>query len=280
MSIKETNGNDPTKTLTNLANEAKIQIHINKYILEVIDIYQNQINQIKALLLENKNENIKNIKNNGGSKNIQFIDEYINRLKSLKNKNELEIQNFNEKIKDYKSKLFEYDSIIKPLEKEKLDNFILKNTLLKLNYEFKRYNTLINIAKSHSIFPEEKRDRSIDKKNGDYFIYDLSLDIQRDMLMENRDYNKCINKIKSYQKRIKNKNKKIEKYKYYINKMKKGINKIGLLKKFDSSTNIFSEMESANLFSEIKNKENIFDKNTKTFLEDENIENNDKKIIK
>ena len=36
MSIKEKNGNDPSKTLTILANEANIQILINKFNFETI----------------------------------------------------------------------------------------------------------------------------------------------------------------------------------------------------------------------------------------------------
>ena len=275
MSTKEKKECDPTKTLTKLANQANLQIQNNKFILETIEIYQNQIHEIKKILNSNKNENTKIIQNNNNNKNIKFINDYINSLKSLKNKYNQEIKKLSDKNNEYKSKLFNNNSIKQPLEKEEMDNFILKNTLFQLNSECIRYNSLIFIAKRHTLFQDEKRDISIDKKNGEYVIYDLSLDIQRDMLVENREYNKCINKIKSYQRKIKEKNKKINKYKHYIDTMKKNINKIGLLKKFDSSTNIFAEIENK--------KENIIDKNKKIFLEDEknlNYNNNKKKLSK
>ena len=274
MSTKEKKECDPTKTLTKLANQANSQIQNNKFILETIEIYQNQIHEIKKILNSNKNENTKILQNNN-NKNIKFINDYINSLKSLKNKYNQEIKKLSDKNNEYKSKLFNNNSIKQPLEKEEMDNFILKNTLFQLNSECIRYNSLLFIAKRHTLFQDEKRDISIDKKNGEYVIYDLSLDIQRDMLVENREFNKCINKIKSYQRKIKEKNKKINKYKHYIDTMKKNINKIGLLKKFDSSTNIFAEIENK--------KENIIDKNKKIFLEDEkniNYNNNKKKLSK
>ena len=142
MSIKEKKECDLTKTLTKLANQANSQIQNNKFILETIEIYQNQIHEIKKILNSNKNENTKILQNNN-NKNIKFINDYINSLKSLKNKYNLEIKKLSDKNNEYKSKLFNNNSIKQPLEKEEMDNFILKNTLFQLNSECIRYNSLL-----------------------------------------------------------------------------------------------------------------------------------------
>lgn len=207
MSSRETKDIIPTKLLASLANEANEKIQTNKHILETIQIYQNQIKVIKQILKNNKENNItipkKNIQNN------EFLFEYINKLKSLNNNLNQEIKKKKEKNNDYKEKLFDNNSIKQPFEKEELDNFILKNTLLKLNDEIVKYNMLIKTSREHSVLREIRRDTPIDSKSADYIIYDLSIDIQRNMLLENRDFNICVNKNKAYQKKMKNYKKKL-----------------------------------------------------------------------
>ena len=264
MSSRETKDNIPTKLLASLANEANEKMQTNKHILETIQIYQNQIKIIKEILTNNKENNITNPKKN--IQNNDFIFEYINKLKSLNNNLNQEIKKTNEKNNDYKEKLFDNNSIKQPLEREELDNFILKNTLRKLNDEILRYNSLIKTSREHSVMREIRRDTLIDKKSADYIIYDLGIDIQRNMLLENRAFNICVNKIKGYQRKIKENKKKAEKLKYYIEIFRNTINKMPLLKKFDSSTNIFQDVG-------INRKQNImgFSNNkNKKFQEDEN----------
>ncbi len=264
MSSRETKDIIPTKLLASLANEANEKIQTNKHILETIQIYQNQIKVIKQILKNNKENNItipkKNIQNN------EFLFEYINKLKSLNNNLNQEIKKKKEKNNDYKEKLFDNNSIKQPLEKEELDNFILKNTLLKLNDEIVKYNMLIKTSREHSVLREIRRDTPIDSKSADYIIYDLSIDIQRNMLLENRDFNICVNKNKAYQKKMKNYKKKAEKLKYYIEIFRNSINKIPLLKRFDSSNNIFQDVgnnQKQNIMGFSNNK-------NKKFQEDEN----------
>ena len=180
MSSRETKDNIPTKLLASLANEANEKMQTNKHILETIQIYQNQIKIIKQILTNNKENNITNPKKN--TQNNDFIFEYINKLKSLNNNLNQEIKKTNEKNNDYKEKLFDNNSIKQPLEREELDNFILKNTLRKLNDEILRYNSLIKTSREHSVMREIRRDTIIDKKSADYIIYDLGIDIQRNML--------------------------------------------------------------------------------------------------
>ena len=150
------------------------------------------------------------------------------------------------------------------MDKQEVDNFILKNTLLKLNSDSLRYNLSLKSIKEFSVFREPKRDTSIDKKTGEYYINDISIDVQREMLQENRSYNICKNKIKNYLKKIKEKNKKIEKLKYFIEILKKNINILPTLKKYESSENIFSQVENLKALVKIEKNNNI-----KKFQEDE-----------
>ena len=94
------------------------------------------------------------------------------------------------------------------------------------------------------------------------------------MLQTSRSYNICNNKVKGYLKKIKEKKKKIEKLKYFIEILKKKINKIPTLKKYESSENVFSQIE--DIKTSVKLDKN---KNIKKFKEDEtsfeyNINNN------
>ena len=255
-----------TKLLSSLAEEANINMQINKHILEKIQIYENQINDIKQLLKKEKEKDKENNKNNDKNNNT-FIYEYINILKKLKNSLNQDIQKISEKNNKYKEKLFENSTIEQSLEKEQLDNFIIKYTLEKLNDDIFRYNKSIKASKKdYGIFFEPKRDTDINSKTGDYIIYNLSVDSQRSMLLENRNFSKCVNKNMGYQRKIKKKKKKIEKLKYYIEMFKRMINKIPLLKKFDSSTNIFEDILNIQRQDIIETSNNV----NKKFQEDDN----------
>ena len=254
-----------TKLLSSLANEVNINMQINKHTLETIQIYQNQISDIKQLLKINQDKDKDYNDNKDRNKNI-IINQYIDKLKSLKNNLSQEKQKISEKNENCKKKLGENTTMQQSLEKEELDNFILKNTLLKLNDEILRYNILVKTSREHSIFREIKRDTDIENKVGDCAIYESTLELGRNMLLENRYFNKCVNKIKRYQRKIKKSNKKIEKLKYYIEIFTKIINKMPLLKKFDSSINIFESIDNAQ-------REKIIDASNnknKKFQEDDN----------
>ena len=251
-----------TKLLASLANEANLKIKINKQLSDIIIIYKNQINEIKKIINKNKEENFSAPKKD--KQNIQLIIEYISKIKLLKNKFNEEITKSTEKINEFKTKLFNNYSNNQPLDKQELDNFILQNTLIKLNNDTLRYNLSLKSIKEFSVFREPKRDSSVDKKNGEYYIYDLSIDEQRNMLQTSRAFNILQNKSKGYLKKIKEKNKKIEKLKYFIEKLKKNINKLPTLKKYESSENVFSQIE--DIRTSVKLEKN---NNKKKFKEDE-----------
>jgi hypothetical protein len=198
----------PTKILASLANEANLKIQINKHLSDIILIYKNQINEIKKIINENKEENSTTPKID--KENIKLILDYISILKLLKNKFNEGIEKSKEKINDFKTKLFNNYSNNQPLDKQKLDNFILKNTLIKLNNDTLRYNLSLKSIREFSVFREHKRDSSIDKKNGEYQIYDINIDEQRNMLQTSRSYNICNNKVKGYLKKIKEKKKRLK----------------------------------------------------------------------
>jgi len=251
-----------TKLLASLANEANLKIKINKQLSDIIIIYKNQINEIKKIINKNKEENFSAPKKD--KQNIQLIIEYISKIKLLKNKFNEEITKSTEKINEFKTKLFNNYSNNQPLDKQELDNFILQNTLIKLNNDTLRYNLSLKSIKEFSVFREPKRDSSVDKKNGEYYIYDISIDEQRNMLQTSRAFNILQNKSKGYLKKIKEKNKKIEKLKYFIEKLKKNINKLPTLKKYESSENVFSQIE--DIRNSVKLEKN---NNKKKFKEDE-----------
>ena len=146
----------PTKLLASLANEANLKIKINKQLSDIIIIYKNQINEIKKIINKNREENFSAPKKD--KENIQLILEYISKIKLLKNKIKEEIAKSTKKINDFKTKLFNNYSNNQPLDKQELDNFILQNTLIKLNNDTLRYNLYLKSIREFSVFREPKRD--------------------------------------------------------------------------------------------------------------------------
>ena len=159
---KEEKESPPTKILASLANEANLKIKINKHLSDIILIYKSQINEIKKIISKNKDENFSAPKKD--KENIKLIIEYISKLKLLKNQFNEEIGKSNEKINNFKTKLFNNYFNNQPLDKQELDNFILQNTLLKLNNDTLRYNLSLQSIREFSVFREPKRDSSVDKK--------------------------------------------------------------------------------------------------------------------
>ena len=260
------NDNIPYSLLISLANEVKFKIQINKYLLETIKIYQNQISEIKNVFKYKNNSNI-------NDNNAIFISEYIKNLKKKKIRYSKEIIKLNEKNNEYKKQLFNDTSNGLLLEKEKSDNFILKNALKKLDDEISLYDMQMKKSKNNSIFQEGKRDKIINKKESENLIYYVNISLQRDLLLENRYYSKCVYKTRTYEKKIKQMKKIIEELKNFIEAIKKYLDKVPLLKRYESKTNIFQEQE-------FKIQKNAINNRNKKFQEDEDdIEFNKMKKI-
>ena len=176
MSTREIKENIPPKLLSILANEATINIKKNNLILETIQLYKNQINEIKNIFKSKKEENNNNNKINKKTKR-DIIIEYITKLNSLKNKYNKEIKKIKEKDDEYKNTLFNNISLESSLENLSSDNFILENTLQKLDNELSIYRLQLKKSKEHNLFREEKRDSSIKIKDGELIIYDIGIEL-------------------------------------------------------------------------------------------------------
>ena len=122
------------ESITKLADEAKLNINRNKYLLEIIEIYKQQISIVKNLIT-NYSLNIN--QSNKSKYNLSF--EYKNQLSLLNSKLKDEINKIFKK-KDNNINYISQDlSIInQTLTEFSVDNFILKNTIKKYNNIIKK----------------------------------------------------------------------------------------------------------------------------------------------
>ena len=193
------------ESITKLADEAKLNINRNKYLLEIIEIYKQQISIVKNLIT-NYSLNIN--QSNKSKYNLSF--EYKNQLSLLNSKLKDEINKIFKK-KDNNINYISQDlSIInQTLTEFSVDNFILKNTIKKYNNIIKKLNESIELSKKYDIFREPKRESEIDIKESKNVFLVYNLECQTKMLSYCRDYSKYkyknvkkISKINSYKNNI------------------------------------------------------------------------------
>ena len=142
-----------------LADKARENIIQNKYLSEKINIFKQEITTIKNLMNNFwKNSNKKNINDKILSKYIEHLEQLNSYLKDdfKKNLNKLQILQKNSKNE------FSYEN--STLSQLSIDNFILKNTLIKLYSMTQSLNNSIEISKKYEIFRESKRENFIDIK--------------------------------------------------------------------------------------------------------------------
>lgn len=197
--------------LTKLADEARGKINKNRYLLDMINIFKQQILFVKNLITIlscNKNNNysskykdILNYKEQIYLLNKNLKEEYG---KILKKQN-----NFNNNISN---NIFDEDLILTQTSE---NNFILHNTIMKLDSIIANLNDNIESSKKFDIFREPKRENDIDIKESKLTFYVYNLDCQQKMLSYCRGYS-------LYRYRNKKKANLIEKYQ----------NKISLLKEY------------------------------------------------
>ena len=146
------NKNDYSKqSITKLADEAKIQINHNKYLLEICEIFKQQISLVKNL--------ITNYSLHSNHQNVE-----LNNDLALKYKDELLL--LNNKLKEEINKnINKQDNILKNLSEDlsianqtlsqfTIDNFILNNTINKLDSKLKILNNGIDSSRKYDIFRE------------------------------------------------------------------------------------------------------------------------------
>ena len=238
------------KELAELATE---KINENKILLQTLSIYQQQINIIKQIL--EKKSKLSNSTNENTNTNLSIKDEFISYYNQLKECVE-NIKEANKKLKQkYETNnniIFDESSLTKlDLNKNRIDIFILDYELKQKNDIIKKLNESIINSRRHTIFREIKRESEISRNSGTNYLNTDNLYLQRDLQVECRNYNKCINRYKKKQKKLKT-FKETEKYfkdaiKCYEDE-KKLINKNKIIKNkiFDSKKN---DVKSSNFFS-------------------------------
>ena len=187
-----------------LADQARENLVQNKFLLEKINIFKKEIITVKKLLTKFwENSNDKN-KNNIIAKSYKdklislntYLKEEINKdlnkqkILAQNSMNELSIEN-------------------RTLSQLSIDNFILNNTLFKLNSETNSLNDNIEFSKKHEIFREPKRETIIDIKQSKNVFPVYNLELQQKMLSYCRAYskyryknNKKLIKINFYKKNV------------------------------------------------------------------------------
>ena len=172
-------------TIAILADKAKENIIQNKYLLEKIYIFKQQILEVKNLITDfSTNSNQKNINN-------KIATKYKEKLTLLNSHLKEEIDKVLSKQKIiHKNSINELSIENKILSQLSIDNFILNNTLAELNSTTKSLNECINTSKKYEIFREPKRENLIDLKQAKTVFPICNLELQQKMLSYCRAYTK------------------------------------------------------------------------------------------
>ena len=88
------------------------------------------------------------------------------------------------------------------LKKNRIDFFILDYEIKQKNDIIKKLNENVINSKRHSIFRENKRESETGRNTATNYINSDNLYAQRDLQVECRNYNRCINRIKKREKNI------------------------------------------------------------------------------
>lgn len=213
------------------------KINENKFLLETISVYQSQLDFIKNILDKKSKLNFNNSAETSNIIKNDFLS-YYKQLKQL-------VENLRESNKKLSQKydmnyniIFDEWSLNKlDLNKNRIDVFILDYEIKQKNDIIKKLNENVINSKRHSIFRENKRESETGRNTATNYINSDNLYAQRDLQIECRNYNRCINRIK---KRIKN-----------IQKMKEISKSLGQFINYSRKENI-----SSNKDSKIYNKKN------------------------
>ena len=263
------------KELAELATE---KINENNILVQTLSIYQKQINIIKQILEKKSKLNISDIlestnntDNNANSKlnvkeitednnksniNIPIKDEFISYYNQLKTSVE-SLKETNQKLfQKYEmnyNTIFDESSLTKlDLNKNRIDIFILDYELKQKNDIIKKLNENIINSRRHKIFREIKRESEINRNTGTNYLNSDNLYLQRDLQIECRNCNKCINRYKIKERKLKTiketKNYLKDAIKYFEDE-KKALNKNNNIKNNNLIFNNKNDIKSSNFFS-------------------------------
>ena len=168
-----------------LADKARENIIKNKYLLEKINIFKNEIITVKNLINNFwLNSNQQKINNIIASKYKEQLSLFNSNLKEEINKGQQKLKLL------HKNSLNELSIEDRTLSQLSIDNFILNNTLSKLNSTTQSLNESIETSKKHEIFREPKRESIIDIKQSKTVFPVYNLELQQKMLSYCRAYSK------------------------------------------------------------------------------------------
>ena len=257
--------------IKDLAQIATEKIHENKLLLETLSFYKQKIEIIKSFMNRKNNNENSEIKTTANSTEIKSNIDEPNINESIKK----EFTEYNEEMKKFKTNLnesikkllvkyetnnniaFDESSLQNiNLQKYRNDNFILFYDLRPKNDIIKKLNENILNSRRYSVFREAKRESYVTPVNSETYINNDNLLLQRDLQIECKHCNKCINKLKKKMKTLK----KIKEKEEYLQKV---------IDYFEKENNISLEKKESSIFK--KKKEN----NANNFL---SFSSNKKKV--
>ena len=236
-------------SIIRLADEAKTHINKNKYLLEMIGIFKQQISIVKNIIT---NYSLKFGQNKKIVYNLPF--EYKNQLSSLNLKLKEDV-NKNLKKKENNINCISQDLIVanQTLSQMSIDNFILKNTITKYNSVIQNLNKSIDLSRKYDNFREPKRESEMELKESKNAFLVYNLECQQKMLSYCREYG-------SYKYKNIKKASKIDAYKKNISLLKNIINYY-FQKVYGDEINIFNNINQK-LGSDGKKDKNKNNKNS------------------
>ena len=202
--MKEKEKKQSKQHIQSLAELCINQIYENKFLNQKKEIYTNQINLIKNILINNsKIENNDNTK-----KNTILTEEIQNFYNSLMSSNiqlKKEEKKLSDKYTSYKDNISKEDSMHKQLlTNTQLDNLLLICKLKEKEDIIKGLNKALDYLKQNIYFKENKREVQVNNKWGEYYLNINLNNLSQKMMAECQNFIQYRNKC---EKREKEKNK-------------------------------------------------------------------------
>ena len=224
-SINDLEQQNSKELITKLADEAKIHLSQNKFLLEIIEIFKQQIKTVKNFITNYS------LNSNQISNNSNLALKYKEQLSVLNSKLREEINKNNKKQENILNNINQDLSLAnQTLIQFSVDNFILNNTIDKFNSTIKTLNGNIESSKKYDIFREPKRETEMEIKQSRNTIVLVNLENQQKMLSFCRSYENYKTKNIKKEKQIKIYKQKISILKnfirFYGNKLYGDANKI------------------------------------------------------
>ena len=203
-STNELEEHNSKEEITRLADEARIHINQNKFLLEIIGIFKQQIKTVKNYIT-NYSLNSNQISNNN---NLAL--KYKEQLFALNSKLKEEINKNNVKQETILNNIKQDLSLNnQTLSEFSIVNFILNNSINKYNSLIETLNKNIKSSKKYEIFREPKREIDLETKQSKKTIEIVNLENQQKMLSLGRNYRiyksknlKKENQIKIYKQQL------------------------------------------------------------------------------